>query len=64
MFKSIVNYFRYWLHWLHWIVYGEWWIGIETEDDNQNNVEIKEYSEQFDDSVVATPYIKSGYSQK
>ena len=61
MFKSIINHFR---HWLHWIIYGERWIGIETEDDNRNNAEIKEYSEAFDDSIVATPYIKSGYSQK
>lgn len=61
MLKGIFDYLR---NWIHWIIYGEWWVGIVTEDEPEQEVEIKEYSEKFDDSVVATPFIQSGFSQK
>ena len=61
MFKIIVNYL---IGWLHWLIYGDWSVGILTDEECEDEVEEKVYSKDFDDSVVAQPFIQSGSSQK
>ena len=61
MFKIIVNYL---IGWLHWLIYGDWSVGILTDEECEDEVEEKVYLDDFDDFVVAHPFIQSGFSQK